>query len=111
MSQNPINRRHFLLSALGAALATLPLSSRTGFAADAKVSESDPLASALGYKHDASKVDSKKFPQLAKPELKGQNCASCALFTPGAGGLGSCAIIKTGLVTAKGMCASWVKKA
>ena len=58
--------------------------------AQAKVDEADEGAVALGYKHDTTKVDTKKYPQH-KAEQKCNNCqfwqgsasdawAGCAMF-------------------------------
>lgn len=96
-------RRTFLITvaAAGAAL--------TGTArAQAKLDEKDPQAVALGYVHDATKVDTKKFPKYAA----GQACANCALYQgkptdPWAG----CPLFGNRQVAAKGWCNSWVKKA
>jgi len=70
--------------------------------------EADPTASALGYKHDTTKVDDKKFPNH-KPD---QTCAGCnlALGKPGDAWL-PCTICPGKSVNAKGWCSAWVKKA
>ncbi len=75
------------------------------------VPESDSLASQLGYKEDASKVDVKKFPQLNTAAGKLQNCANCMFYTPENGSWGKCQLIQSGLVKGKGWCMSWAKKA
>src|SRR5690349_2627964 len=46
------------------------------------ISENDPVAKVVGYKHKAKDVDIKKYPQRAKPEHKKEFCNNCALFTP-----------------------------
>lgn len=72
-----------------------------------KLVESDPAASALGYKEDTTKVDATKFPQH-KPE---QVCSNCALYQGKAGeASGPCAAFGGKLVTAAGWCAVYVKK-
>jgi hypothetical protein len=43
--------------------------------------ENDPKAVALGYKNDASKIDTTKFPKYAK----GQYCGNCVNFQGKAG--------------------------
>ena len=68
--------------------------------------ESDPVASALGYQSDVTKVDKKKYPQYKK----GQACASCALYTAQGTGWGKCQLIQNGLVNAHGWCGSYSKK-
>ncbi|NQX00448.1 high-potential iron-sulfur protein [bacterium] len=72
-----------------------------------KLEESDPVAMALGYKEDTSKVDAAKYP-LHKPE---QNCVGCALYQgkPGEPN-GPCAAFGGKLVTAAGWCSVFAKK-
>jgi High potential iron-sulfur protein len=71
------------------------------------LSESDPVATGLGYKADASTVDKAKFPQYAA----GQTCSNCALYQGAAGSSsGACAIYAGKAVSAKGWCASYSKK-
>ena len=98
-------RRTFLITvaATGAALAG-PARAQ----GQPKVDEKDPQAIALGYVHDATKVDIKKFPKYAA----GQVCANCALYQgkptdPWA----PCPLFGNKQVAAKGWCNSWVKKA
>lgn len=100
-------RRTFLLAALPAA-AFAAVAARTASAQAARLEESDPAAVALGYKHDANKVDKAKFPTFAA----GRNCASCQLFAvKGSGEWAPCAAVGNKLVNAKGWCVAWVKKA
>jgi len=71
------------------------------------LSESDPTASALGYKANASAVDATKYPQYAA----GQSCSSCALYQGAAGtSSGPCAIFPGKAVSSNGWCASYAKK-
>jgi len=76
-------------------------------AAQAKVLESDPTAMALGYKEDASKVDTVKF----KNYVKGNDCANCNFYKAKTATEGPCMALGNRLVAAKGWCAAWVKKA
>ena len=71
------------------------------------VSEDDPAAVALGYKHDISQVDVEKFPKAAD----GKICSDCQFFTgePGAE-WGPCAIFPGKAVNAKGWCNGFVAK-
>lgn len=75
------------------------------------VSESDPVANAIGFKHDIKDIDYAKFPQRKKPEAKNQFCKSCSLYTSVNEGWGKCQMLTTGLVAADGWCGSWNKKA
>jgi High potential iron-sulfur protein len=86
MMKTSTPRRIFLLTvaASGGAL----VSGRV--LAQARVDEADETAVALGYRHDTTKVDAKKFPAHS-PEQKCNNCqfwqgsatdawAGCAMF-------------------------------
>ncbi len=80
-------RRSFLLATLPAA-ALAAVAARSASAQAARLEETDPTAVALGYKHDAAKVDAAKFPTFA----------------------GACGAVGGKLVNAKGWCVAWVKK-
>lgn len=72
-----------------------------------KVTETDPVAGALGYKEDTASVDQTKYPQH-KPE---QRCDNCLHYTGKAGEeTGPCAIFQNKLVTSHGWCAAYVVK-
>jgi hypothetical protein len=101
----PFNRRTFLLSA--AACTAAATSRARAQTAAAKVEEADPQAVALGYKHDTTKVDEKKFPK----HTKDQKCANCQLFlAKPTEAWGPCAVFGGKQVSASGWCNSWVKK-
>ncbi len=105
MKDSTFNRRTFLRSTMVAA-AAVPMGIPLVTYAE-PVSEDDPSASALGYRHDTTTVDSAKFPQH-KPE---QQCDNCQLFlNPDEEGWGACAIFPNKQVAAKGWCSAWVKK-
>jgi secreted PhoX family phosphatase len=72
--------------------------------------ETDPVASAIGYKMDVKNVDSTRFPQRKKPDAKNQFCKSCALYTGVNDSWGKCQMITSGLVSSHGWCGSWSKK-
>jgi High potential iron-sulfur protein len=99
------SRRQFMiLSAAGAC--TLALNSKVQ--AQAMVSETDPQATALGYKSDATKVDKAKYAKYAA----GQECDACALYQGKAGSAsGGCALFAGKQVSAKGWCSAFAKKA
>lgn len=104
------SRRTFLRNVALSAGAPALLCSRL-FAQDTpppvKLEESDPIATALGYKEDTTKVDAQKYPQH-KPE---QVCADCALYTgkPGEPS-GPCSVFAGKIVLAGGWCATFAKK-
>lgn len=99
------NRRVFMMQAItvtGVAMLAREAS------AQAMLSETDPQATALGYKADASKVDKAKNPKFAA----NQNCANCALYQAKAGAAaGACGIFPGKQVAAKGWCTAYAKKA
>ncbi len=100
------NRRQFILTVVPAALAAS--ASTRVVAQPAKAEESDPLAVAVGFKTDASRVDTAKFPKY----VKGQNCSGCMLFQGKAGdAAGACLYFGGKLVSSNGWCSSFVKKA
>jgi len=97
------SRRVFLLqvAACGSALTA------TAVHAQAKLSEKDPQAVALGYLDDTSKVDKKKYPKHTKE----QKCSNCALYQGKAtDALGGCPLFGTKLVAGPGWCSAWAKK-
>jgi hypothetical protein len=76
-----------------------------------------PAAAALGYIHDATKVDTTKFPKRAGADGAKQVCNTCAIFSEGGkklegqpGEWGKCAIFTDGLANAQGWCNAWVPK-
>ena len=100
------SRRQFILTLVPA---TVALGTATAALAQAvKVDENDPAAKAIGYKHDATKVDAAKYPSWAK----GKICSGCQLYAGKAGdATGACPIVGGKLVAAGGWCTAWVKKA
>jgi hypothetical protein len=82
---------------------------REAFAqAPARLDEKDPQAVALGYLHDATKVDKAKQPKWAA----GQQCNNCQLYQgKPADAWGGCPLFGAKQVNAKGWCNAWVKKA
>ena len=75
--------------------------------AQSKVDEADETAVALGYRHDTTKVDAKKYPQH-KPD---QKCSACALYTGKPGDAeGPCTAFANKIVPAQGWCMAYAKK-
>ena len=116
--ERKISRRKFIATTSGAA-ATIPVVSLLGgraFAqeagATAKLDESNPIAVALGYKHDANEVDVDRFAKRATEEGKKQFCDNCLHYkSSDEEGWGPCAIFPGFVVAAKGWCNVWVKVA
>lgn len=125
------SRRSFIQKSL-AALAVVPVASAiervSGQSilkaryADAQslgaLPDNHPMASALGYVHDASKVDTAKFPKRAGDAGQNQFCENCQLLVQSGmkvegkeGDWGKCALFNDGLVSHRGWCNSWVAKA
>lgn len=100
-------RRRFVFASLTAAAFSL-VTARVASAQAARLEESDALAVSLGYRHDASKVDAKKYPAFAANRI----CANCQLFQAKPNEpWGPCAAVGGKLVNAKGWCVAWVPKA
>lgn len=106
-----IGRRDLLkIGTLAFAAAALGSYARSSAAQGApqRVDEKDPQAQALGYKHDATKVDKAKFTNYQA----GQTCANCTQYQgKPKDEWGGCAIFPGKQVNAKGWCSAYVKKA
>jgi len=113
------SRRSFLAGA--AVAATVAGSALIGLRPDAAdaaaatgsnlphLSESDPVASALGYEQNAKDVDKAKFPTYKS----GEHCGLCRFFLGTAGrtsGYAGCMIFAGKAVNADGWCASYNAK-
>jgi hypothetical protein len=107
-------RRHFLFKLALSATAPVAIGSRAlgqapapAAPAPVKLEESDPIAQALGYKMDTTKVDKQKYPNHKDDQV----CTGCALFTAKAGEeFGPCSAFAGKLVANKGWCAAYAKK-
>ena len=104
------SRRSFLLKLAVSAATPAALCSRALAQTPpppVKLEESDPVATALGYKEDTTKVDAAKYP-MHKPD---QKCEVCALYTgkPGEPS-GPCSAFALKIVLAGGWCAAFAKK-
>lgn len=111
--ENRINRRNFLklgVKAGGGALALTAIPIH--LVAAEEVSESEPLAQAMGYVTDASTVDTAKFPKRAGEAGANQFCNNCALFAGSAEDeTAPCSIFQNRPVRSTGWCNAWVAKA
>jgi hypothetical protein len=107
-----IDRRGFLKMGVQAgggllAFSAIPLQ----LLADDKVTEDEALAQAMGYKLDASTVDTAKFPKRAGDAGAAQFCYNCALFAGEADAeFAPCSIFQNRLVAGSGWCNAWVAK-
>jgi hypothetical protein len=106
---NKIDRRRFLQRCLlGTGLAsTFP---GIPFASDAeKVDEGAALAVSMGYKHDALKVDTDRFPKRSGLQGESQYCFNCALYQGDTDDAwAACEIFQNKQVAGKGWCNAWV---
>jgi hypothetical protein len=102
MTNTPNTRRTFLMTlAAGGAVITSTTQ------AQAKLSEKDPQAVAMGYFEDATKTNVKKFPKYAA----GQACTNCALFQgKPTDAWAGCPLFAGKQVAGKGWCNAWAKK-
>lgn len=119
---NTTSRRQFL-KILGASAFAAPAILKTELASaqaqpSVPVAATDPMAIALGYSEDATKVDTTKYPKRAGVEGAKQFCSNCVLLVqsgikiPGKDGeWGKCGLFQSGLVSTKGWCNSWALKA
>jgi hypothetical protein len=98
-------RRTFVIhSAFG--VGALASASRVLAMAGPVTDEKDPKAEALGYRNDAAKVDTAKFPNYAT----GQNCGGCASFKGSPGiAAGPCPRMPKPVLTS-GWCSAYAKK-
>jgi len=102
-------RRNFLFKLAVSAGTPLALASRLSAQAPppVKLEETDPIAVALGYKEDTTKVDGTKYP-MHKPE---QKCSACALYQGKPGDAsGPCAAVGMKIAAAGGWCSAFAKK-
>ncbi|WP_006786296.1 high-potential iron-sulfur protein [Thiorhodospira sibirica] len=104
-SKKSVTRRHFLKLGV-AGLVAVPVASLVmrPVAAAQKLTENDPVAQAMAYKHAAA--DAAGHPKFQE----GRTCENCLLYKPDAGtaGWGSCSVFPGKLVAAEGWCSAWV---
>lgn len=105
-----LSRRKFVAGSLMIPLLNI---SRPVLAQDLPpVSESDPTAVALGYKHNIADIDAMRFPRRST-EAGGENqfCDNCVFYTGEPGEeWGPCALFPGKSVAAKGWCNTWAIK-
>jgi hypothetical protein len=109
MPEQTISRRK-LLTRAGQSVAMIPLvtlSAQTVWAAE-KITEDHPMATALGYVHDAAKTDTAKFPKRAGAEGAEQFCYNCSQYKETEPEWGTCNIFPSLLVAKDGWCNVWV---
>lgn len=104
-----IARRKFIQLSAVAAAGCFINPGREAVAGDLpKLTEDDPMAKAMKYVHDASKVD----PATRNNPAAEQNCANCALIQGADGDAWRpCQIFPGKAVAAAGWCSVWAPKA
>jgi hypothetical protein len=103
MSQ--INRRVVLLVPVAAGLAGLH--APPACAAFKRVEETEPKATAIGYRHDSTRVDPARYPK----HNADQKCLNCLAWAPEkpADEWGECDLMSDRLVHRIGWCSSYKK--
>lgn len=102
------SRRSFVRNvAIIASSATLAPIAATAETTPALLTESDPIAQALGYRSDATMVDTTKYPSKAGDANAPQLCSNCSLYKLVGNDLGTCAAIPGKLVAGPGWCSAW----
>ena len=104
-----IARRKFIQLSAVAAAGVMVAPGRRAAAQDLpQLTEDDPMAQAMKYVHDASKVD----PDTRANPAEVQNCANCALVQGADGDAWRpCQIFPGKVVNAAGWCSVWAPKA
>lgn len=100
-------RRHFLkttIIATAAVMAGATIRKAFGAGDMPRLTVADPTAKAMDYVDNATTSKNK----LYKP---GSVCANCQLYSGGASGYGDCQLFPGKLVSAKGWCTSYTRKA
>jgi hypothetical protein len=101
------SRRTFLITSMGLA-SSMAMTRQVLAQGAAKLDESDPTAVALGYKHDATQVDSAKQTKYKA----GEDCGNCQLYQGKEGDeWGPCPIFGGKQVARGGWCSAYAKKA
>jgi len=110
--EQKLDRRNFLKLGITTGGGVLALSAiPIQLLAQDMVAESEPLAQAMGYVADASKVDTAKFPKRAGEAGANQFCHNCALYAGDAESESApCSIFQNRLVAGNGWCNAWVAK-
>ena len=119
MAENPnaTSRRRFV-RLLGSVVASIPvvslISTRTAAARTEliKLSEREPAAVGLGYRHDATQVDVTMYPKRGGETGASQFCRNCTFYGADSGSdWGPCSVFPGKTVASGGWCNAWANKA
>lgn len=109
-SSGNMHTRRVFLSKLMTSIGAPVLLSRAALAQatpPVKLEESDPVAIALGYQADSTKVDAKKYPLHTRE----QTCSACALYQEKPGeALSPCTVFGGKVAPPGGWCSAFAKK-
>ncbi len=98
------SRRTFIIQC---ATGCAALAAGVAQAQPARIDEKDPQAVALGYVHDTTKADKKKYPKHSND----QKCTNCALWqAKPTDAWGGCPLFGAKQVAGPGWCSAWAKK-
>jgi len=101
MQQHP--RRVFILRLAAGSAA---FAATSVHAQGARVAETDDTATALGYRHDTTQVDAKKFPN----HDASQKCVNCSFWQgQPTDAWAGCAMFGRKQIAASGWCMAWKK--
>lgn len=100
------DRRTFVRTVAGAALAAPILFSSHKALAGVKLAEDDPMAVALGYKEKTADVDAAKYPTHTKEQV----CVDCVLYQGDDPEWGACGAFSNKLVAGQGWCQAYAAK-
>lgn len=101
-----MNRRVFLLAPVAAS--TIGLHAPHLQATLRYVEETEPKATAIGYRHDSTKVDKARYPKH-EPTQKCLNCLAWAPDKP-TDEWGECDLMSDRMVNRNGWCSSYKKR-
>jgi hypothetical protein len=104
------SRRQFMMTVVPAVAAVATLSTTTGARAQAAVhvDEKDQAAVNVGYIHDATKVDTKKYPA----HKAGDACGNCQFYQgKPTDAWAGCLFLVGKQANGKGWCSAYAKKA
>ena len=108
MSETRYDRRSLLKSVLVALPAAVAMRDAAAQSTPPHMEESESLAKAMGYVHDASKIDADKVPQYKA----GSTCGNCMQLQGKEGDeWRPCNLFTGKLVNAHGWCKVWQPKA
>ena len=106
-----VTRRKFMRNSALIASSAIVVNHSYAEAPPSILQEDEPIALALGYKADATSVDTAKYPKRQGEKGEVQFCSTCSLYAEhGSSGYGTCTAIPSKLVAGSGWCNAWIPK-